>query len=81
MSGLNKNIDKVVIDSSCINCDMCVPECPSDSIAFPVDEQGNKGKHYQINNDTCILCEDYYPTPNCIDVCPIGSVELTKYSQ
>lgn len=65
------NKDYVRIDASCINCDMCVPECPSDSIAM-------EGKHYQINNETCILCEDYYPAPNCIDVCPIGSVDIFK---
>ncbi len=58
---------KVHIDDSCINCDMCVPECPSDSITMD-------GKHYQINADTCIRCEHYYDSPNCIEVCPIDSV-------
>lgn len=57
----------VDIDSSCINCDMCVPECPSDAI-----EMG--AVHYHINNDNCIRCEDYYAAPNCIEICPIGSV-------
>ena len=48
-------------------CDMCVPECPSDSIHM-------QGKHYQINEQTCIRCEHYYASPTCIEVCPIGSV-------
>ncbi len=62
------NADEFVwIDDSCINCDMCVPECPSDSIHM-------QGKHYQINEQTCIRCEHYYPSPTCIEVCPIGSV-------
>lgn len=57
------------IDDSCINCDMCVPECPSDSIAMAT-------KHYQINPDTCIRCRDYYPSPTCIEVCPLDSVQI-----
>ena len=61
----------VRIDASCINCDMCVPECPSDSIAMD-------GKHYQINSDTCIRCEHYYDSPNCVEVCPIDSVIVDK---
>lgn len=63
----------VDIDSSCINCDMCVPECPSDAI-----EMGSI--HYHINNDTCIRCEDYYAAPNCIEICPIGSVWKHPFS-
>lgn len=55
------------INDECINCDMCVPQCPSESIAF-------EGKHYQINPATCIGCEDYYHTPTCIDVCPIDCI-------
>jgi len=60
---------RVRIDESCINCDMCVPECPSDSIAMD-------DKHYQINADTCIRCEHYYDSPNCEAVCPLGSVVI-----
>ncbi|WP_331346642.1 4Fe-4S dicluster domain-containing protein [Cellvibrio sp. UBA7661] len=55
------------IDGSCINCDMCVPECPSDAIAMGE-------RHYVINIDTCIRCEGYYPSPTCVAVCPIDSV-------
>lgn len=59
----------VWIDDSCINCDMCVPECPSDSIHMI-------GRYYQINEQTCIRCEHYYQSPTCIEVCPIGSVRI-----
>lgn len=57
----------VWIDDSCINCDMCVPECPSEAIAMGVE-------HYEVSTDICILCKDYYEYETCIAVCPIGSV-------
>ncbi len=57
----------VWIDESCINCDMCVPECPSEAISM--------GQvHYQIDNAQCILCEGFYERETCIAVCPLGSV-------
>ena len=59
------------INDECINCDMCVPQCPSESIAMAE-------KHYQINPATCIGCEDYYHTPTCIDVCPIDCSLVLK---
>lgn len=62
----------VWIDDSCINCDMCVPECPSDAIHMDSGAMGTG--HYQINEQTCIRCEHYYPSPTCIEVCPIDSV-------
>lgn len=57
----------VWIDDSCINCDMCVPECPSEAITMGAT-------HYEINTGVCILCRDYYAHETCIAVCPLGSV-------
>lgn len=57
------------ITAECINCDMCVPQCPSESITAA-------GKQVQINPATCIACEDYYPLPTCIDVCPIDCIVI-----
>ena len=61
----------LAIDDSCINCDMCVPECPSNSIYMG-------DKHYHIETQTCILCENYYAQPKCIEVCPIDSIAFNK---
>lgn len=59
----------VVIDSDCINCDMCVPECPNDAITM--------GKqHYVVDVDKCTECEGFYDQPACIPVCPIECMTL-----
>lgn len=60
----------LVIDDSCINCDMCAPECPNDAIAMA--EVG----HYVIDTEACTECEGFYEQPSCIEVCPIGSVAV-----
>lgn len=61
----------VVIDSDCINCDMCVPECPNDAI-----EMGSA--HYVVNADKCTECEGFYDEPACIPVCPVDSMTLVQ---
>lgn len=55
------------ITSDCINCDMCVPECPNDAI-YPGPEI------YQIDKHKCTECEGYYDLPQCIPVCPIDCI-------
>lgn len=58
----------IVIDATCINCDMCVPECPNDAIVMGEE-------HYGIVAALCTECVGFYDQPTCIEVCPIGSVE------
>jgi len=55
------------ITNDCINCDMCVPECPNDAIAM--------GEHYyEIDPDKCTECEGFYDEPQCIPVCPVDCI-------
>lgn len=58
-----------IIDFTCINCDMCVPECPNTAISMGA-------KHYEVDADSCTECEGFYAEPTCIAVCPIGCIEL-----
>ena len=58
-----------VIDVSCINCDMCVPECPNEAISMG-------GKHYEVDPMLCTECIGYYDKPTCIAVCPIDCIDL-----
>ncbi|MBK8186492.1 MAG: 4Fe-4S binding protein [Cellvibrio sp.] len=64
----------VKIDDSCINCDMCVPECPTEAIHLGA-------QHYEIDQSICIQCEGFYHSPTCIDVCPLGSVAFTPINK
>ena len=51
----------------CINCDMCVPECPNEAI--------HMGESiYQINVDNCTECVGHYDQPTCVSVCPIDCI-------
>ncbi|WP_407935267.1 YfhL family 4Fe-4S dicluster ferredoxin [Alkalimonas mucilaginosa] len=58
-----------VIEVSCINCDMCVPECPNQAIALGVH-------HYEVDPELCTECEGFYEAPTCIAVCPIDCIYL-----
>lgn len=53
---------------TCINCDMCDPECPNEAIALG-DEI------YEIDADKCTECVGHYDKPTCVSVCPIDCVE------
>lgn len=57
----------LMITKSCVNCDMCVAECPNNAIFF-----NDIKKIYCINQDSCTECRGYYTTPNCKKVCPIN---------
>ena len=61
----------IVINEDCINCDMCVPECPVEAISMG-------SAHYQINPLLCVECEGYYDQPSCFAVCPVDAVDITS---
>jgi len=53
---------------SCINCDMCDPECPNGAITLGTDI-------YEIDVDKCTECVGHYDKPTCVSVCPIDCVK------
>ena len=56
------------ITSRCINCDMCVPECPNSAIAM--------GRlHYEIDPDLCAECLGFSDIPSCVAVCPVKCIK------
>ncbi|MDR6983549.1 ferredoxin [Rheinheimera pacifica] len=56
---------------SCINCDMCVPECPNEAISMGQ-------RHYEVDAALCTECVGYYDKPTCIAVCPIDCIDLAQ---
>ena len=59
------------ITDACINCDMCVPECPNEAISMgPL--------HYQVDPARCTECVGFYDKPTCIEVCPIDCIEIVS---
>jgi len=53
---------------SCINCDMCDPECPNDAITLGTDI-------YEIDTKKCTECVGHYGKPTCVSVCPIDCIK------
>ena len=74
------------IDDSCINCDMCEPECPNQAITMGEEI-------YEIDPTRCTECVGHYDNPTCVSVCPIDCIDkdpehqetqdelLVKYAQ
>ncbi len=57
-----------IIDT-CINCDVCEPECPNHAIY-----QGPE--IYEINPDLCTECVGHFDKPQCQQVCPVDCIPL-----
>ncbi|MFC1394247.1 YfhL family 4Fe-4S dicluster ferredoxin [Acinetobacter junii] len=58
----------LMIATACINCDMCLPECPNEAIY-------EGAKIYEIDTERCTECVGFYDAPTCIAVCPIDCVK------
>ncbi len=56
----------LLIKKSCINCDMCQPECPNNAISMGSDI-------YEIDPLRCTECVGHYDQPTCMQVCPINN--------
>jgi ferredoxin len=54
----------LIINDECINCALCVEECPNDAIS-----EGDE--IYVINPDLCTECVGFYDEPQCANVCPV----------
>jgi ferredoxin len=57
------------ITEECINCDVCVSECPNQAIF-----SGNT--IYEIEAARCTECVGHSGTPQCIAVCPVECILL-----
>ncbi len=57
----------LLIEDSCINCDMCDAECPNEAITLG-DEI------YEIDPDKCTECVGHYDKAQCVLVCPIDCI-------
>ena len=57
----------VIITDTCISCDACLDECPTESIVDN-DENPTGEDIYFVNGDTCNECGDGEPA--CAEACP-----------
>jgi len=54
----------MLINSDCINCGACEPECPNEAIS-----QGDS--IYVIAVERCTECVGAFDAPKCVEVCPV----------
>lgn len=68
----------VIDNQQCIDCRLCIPECPDGgiSVEFGDDgEYGNSGK-YTIDHSKCTECIEFNRESKCAYVCPVDAIEL-----
>lgn len=57
----------LMITEDCINCDVCVPECPNESISMGEEI-------YVIESSLCTECVGHFESSQCVDVCPVDCI-------
>lgn len=55
-----------IIDT-CINCDVCEPECPNEAISMGEEI-------YVIDPLRCTECVGHFDQPQCQEVCPVDCI-------
>ena len=55
------------ITQECINCDVCIPVCPTQAI-YQGDEI------VEIDPNKCTECQGYFSEPQCVAICPIDCI-------
>ncbi len=60
------------ITETCINCDICEPECPNQAIY-----QGDT--IYEIDPDRCTECVGHFDEPQCRQVCTVDCIPIALY--
>lgn len=70
----------LVDNEQCIDCRLCIPECPDGGISVDFGEHGpytNLGK-YTIDENKCTECIEYNRESKCAAICPVDAIELKK---
>lgn len=52
---------------TCINCDVCEPECPNQAISLGEE-------FYIIDPARCTECVGHFDEPQCVEVCPVECI-------
>lgn len=58
----------------CIDCRLCVPECPDGGII--VHEHEDKPYTYEIQQNKCTECIEHNRVSKCADICPVDCIIL-----
>jgi ferredoxin len=59
----------VLITDTCISCDACLDECPTEAIVDN-DENPTGEDVYFVDASKCVECVDHHDEPACAEACP-----------
>ena len=59
----------LIISDECINCDVCLPDCPNGAIS-----QGEE--IYEIDPKLCTECVGHHDEPACVEICPVDCIAI-----
>ena len=57
----------LTILATCINCDVCTPECPNEAISMGPEI-------FEIAPERCTECVGHFDEPQCQEVCPVDCI-------
>jgi ferredoxin len=57
----------LTILETCINCDVCTPECPNEAIFMGPEI-------FEIRPERCTECVGHFEEPQCREVCPVDCI-------
>lgn len=52
---------------TCINCDVCTPECPNEAISMGPEI-------FEIDPGRCTECVGHFEESQCVVVCPVDCI-------
>lgn len=69
----------LAINQDCINCNLCVAECPHAAIADIQEDDSpllkHDGVHFVIKTDNCTECVGAHEQSQCVAVCPADAIQ------
>jgi ferredoxin len=64
----------VIIDESCITCDACLQNCPTNAIVDDMHNPTGESRYY-VQPEKCVECVGLFDDPQCAAICPsIGCI-------
>ncbi len=54
---------------TCINCDVCTPECPNEAISMGPEI-------FEIDPGRCTECVGHFDESQCVIVCPVDCIVI-----
>lgn len=67
-------------NEECIDCRLCINECPDGGISIEYGPKGEFGNDatYKIDSNKCTECIEFNKQSKCAYICPVDCIILTN---